>query len=122
MMAIARFLSAKKLDLPCTFLHGARTMTDIIFYEECLELAGRHGWFQYRPCLSQPAEHWEGLTGRLSLDHLRQELKELRGRRYFLCGPNEFMDQLRAGLVEAGIPAENIHTEQFHASPSAVIA
>jgi ferredoxin-NADP reductase len=120
MMAIARFLSAEGFEIPCTFLHGARTSADIIFYEECLELTRNHSWFQYVPCLSQPSETWEGLSGRLSLDHLRQSLKELTGQRFFLCGPNDFMDSLRAGLIEAGVPAACIQTEQFHATKSPV--
>ncbi len=41
---------------------------------------------------------------------------EFAKARYFLCGPNEFMDAFRESLVAAGVPNELIHTEQFHAS------
>ncbi len=97
-----------------------RTTADIIFYEECLKLAEDHAWFQYRPSLSQPAEKWDGFSGRLNMEHLQQSLQELKGRRYFLCGPNDFMEDFRAGLIEAGVPGDQIHTEQFHATKSAV--
>jgi ferredoxin-NADP reductase len=41
---------------------------------------------------------------------------DLTNKRYFLCGPGEFMDALRQSLLAAGVPAKCIHTEQFHQS------
>jgi len=71
----------------------------------------------YLVTLSQPADAWDGLRGRLSFEMVREALSDLTGSRYFLCGPGDFMQALQQSLVEAGVPAARIHTEQFHKSP-----
>ena len=39
------------------------------------------------------------------------------GSRCFLCGPSTFMDAIARWLKAEGVPAERVHTEQFHAAP-----
>lgn len=120
MMSIARYLASKKLDVSCTFLHGARTEADIIFFDECRKLAAERDWFSYLVSLSQPPENWDGLTGRLDIGHVQDHVKNLADCRFFLCGPNDFMDQIQRGLQEVGVSSDCIHTEQFHATKPVV--
>jgi len=77
---------------------------------------------KYHVTLSQPADGWAGLRGRLSFEMVRDRVADVDGCRYFLCGPGEFMNELRQTLLAAGVPAGRIHTEQFHTSPSIVDA
>jgi ferredoxin-NADP reductase len=121
MMSIARYLADQNLDRPCTFLHGARKRCDILFDAECQSLAGREPWFKHVVSLSKPSIDWAGASGRITFDMIAAHAPQLSESRIFLCGPNEFMDCLKADLLAAGIPADRIHTEQFHAtSPRAV--
>lgn len=117
MMSILRFLTAANSDLPCTFLHGARTAADIIFHEECTRLADAFSQVKYTVSLSQPTAEWTGATGRLDYSHVRKHVADIPGCRYFLCGPNDFMNSVRESLIAAGVPRERVHTEAFHASP-----
>ncbi|QDU36990.1 Sulfite reductase [ferredoxin] [Maioricimonas rarisocia] len=114
MMAISRYLKETGNPLPCTFLYGARSPVDIIFRDECEALVRELPSFRYFVTLSQPGDNWTGAVGRLSLDHVREQVSDLAGCRYFLCGPNDFMNSIKAGLLEAGVVADRIHTEQFH--------
>lgn len=116
MMSIARTLAATGLDQPCTFLYGARTAADIIFHEECQQLAAAHLWFRCFTTLSQPDNNWEGETGRVDFERIVSSVEDLKACRFFLCGPNEFMESLQSSLAVAGVPANRIHTEQFHKS------
>lgn len=119
MMSISRLIRDQKMNHPVTFLFGARTSADMIFSNECQALAESHSWFRYFVSLSQPGEDWIGDTGRLSIEHVRQHVSELTGHRYFLCGPNEFMEALQRDLIQEGVPPDRIHTEAFHkSSPS----
>ena len=120
MMSIARFLRDTGSDLPCTFLYGARSPADIIFHEECLRLAETSESFRYHATLSQPGDNWDGSVGRVCDDALIENIPDLPTARYFLCGPNAFMDELRTFLQSAGVPTDRIHTEQFHSSPTPV--
>jgi ferredoxin-NADP reductase len=53
----------------------------------------------------------------LTFERVAELVSDVAGSRYFLCGPGEFMELLEAGLREAGVPPERIHTEQFHSAP-----
>jgi ferredoxin-nitrite reductase len=116
MMSIARWWRARELANLCVFFHGARTADDILFHAECRRLASESPNFVYRVALSRPHDTWEGLHGRITSESLLDQISDPAACRYFLCGPNDFMDRLRGGLLAAGAPADRIHTEQFHAS------
>lgn len=122
MMSIVRFLLETKQMRPVVFLHGARMAADIIFAEECQRLAASIPEFRYAVSLTQPGPDWTGATGRLEMSHLQAVVGDVSAYRAFLCGPNEFMESFRAGLIAAGLPGERIHTEQFHKAktPAAV--
>ncbi len=114
MMSIARFLQTTQSPLPCTFVHGAREAEDIIFREECKELAKAIPNFRYIVHLSRPDQDWPGEIGRVTPEAVARHVENLADCRFFLCGPHDFMDTLRAFLFESGVPPARIHTEQFH--------
>jgi ferredoxin-NADP reductase len=116
MMSILRHLRDIASPLGCTFLSGARTQSDILFHEECLRLASQMPQLKYHVTLSQPGTVWPGRTGRLDFELIGEVAGDLAENRYFLCGPGDFMDVLRAALVVAGVPAQRVHSEQFHKS------
>jgi ferredoxin-NADP reductase len=116
MMSIARWWRARKLTNPCTFIHGARTADDILFEAECQRLARDSMNFSYHVALSRPDDTWQGLRGRITPETLLRCVHDPPACRYFLCGPNDFMDRLREGLTAAGARSDRIHTEQFHAA------
>ena len=116
MMSIARFLRDMADPLPCTFLYGARTEADILFHEECQQLAAARPSFRYFVTLSQPGPAWAGAVGRLDMGRVIEHVPRIAECRYFLCGPNDLMEAFQAACVEAGVPRDRIHTEQFHAT------
>ena len=120
MMSIVRTLAASGSDMPCTLWYGARTQADVIFGEECDRLARDHAWFRYVVTLSQPGDAWEGERGRIDPERLASIVSDPSDRRFFLCGPNVFMQSLQDAIAEAGVPSERVHTEQFHSAPVGV--
>ncbi|MFQ5621083.1 MAG: ferredoxin--NADP reductase [Candidatus Nanoarchaeia archaeon] len=55
----------------------------------------------------------EGCTFRhLEIDDILQ-IKDAKDRRFYLCGPETFMDMMTEGLMAHGIPAEHIFREAF---------
>lgn len=117
MMSIARFLADRGLNRECLFVHGARTISDIIFAEKCTAMAAESPWLKYVLTLSQPSEGWTGRCGRVALECITDHFSDVARARAFLCGPNEFMDSIRAQLLAVGVAADRIHTEQFQKSP-----
>ncbi|MGQ0635548.1 MAG: Rieske 2Fe-2S domain-containing protein [Planctomycetaceae bacterium] len=118
MMSILRFLIDQRIERECVFLHGARTAADIIFARQCASIAAESSWLKYVVTLSRPPEGWAGRVGRLSPEWLAEYVADVARARAFLCGPNDFMECLGTALRAAGMPAERIHTEQFHNAPA----
>ena len=117
MMSISRFLRDQNLSIPVSFLFGARTPDDIIFQNECQELANSQPWFRYFVTLSKPDAEWTGANGRISWEQIQSQVSDVPGSRYFICGPNEFMDSISGELQQHSVPNDRIHTEAFHATP-----
>ena len=120
MMSIARQLQTTSISRDVAFIYGARTTADIIFYAELQRLAAHMPHWQFRISLSQPEPAWQGCIGRVNFDLIRETVPHLAGRRYFLCGPDEFMGSLSNSLKSADVPADRIHTEQFQSAPVAL--
>jgi len=114
MMSIARFLKATGNSLPCTFVYGARSEADVIFYDECRRFAEAMPRFGYHVSLSRPSDGWEGFRGRLDFERVAGLVPDIHGSRYFLCGPHDFMRVIQASLEKAGVQPDRMHTEQFH--------
>lgn len=113
-MSIARFLASTDPTRACTFIHGARSTADTIFWSECQHLHDTLPRFTYHLTLSQPGPEWAGGRGRLDAARLSTCVPDAAHRRVFLCGPLAFMTMVRSWLADVGVPAERIHTEQFH--------
>jgi ferredoxin-NADP reductase len=56
--------------------------------------------------------NFECRSGKLTVQDALQALP-LANCRYYMCGPEPWMDQLRNGLVASGIRAEHVHWESF---------
>jgi predicted ferric reductase len=53
------------------------------------------------------------LAGAGGADVLRRLVPDVRAHDVYLCGPAPWTDALRASLASAGVPAQQLHTEQF---------
>lgn len=56
---------------------------------------------------------WPGHQGVRDLDALRYWLPDLAERDVFLCGPEAWAARVRADLLAAGLPPEQLHDETF---------
>lgn len=114
-------------------LYGNRTEEGIIFREELLRLQERYsGQFFVEYTLSRPVREkgkglsglfskgtvsWEGRTGRIDGKTVESFLEANPPRskesEYFICGPGEMIDGVKAKLEAMGKDAKHIHTEYF---------
>jgi ferredoxin-NADP reductase len=113
MMSTLRFLKDSGFDLPSTLIYGARTPGDVAFAAEIKSLEETLPNFRSCITLSKASPDWPGKTGRITIDLIKEMVTDLTTKRYFLCGPGDFMNSLVISLVELGVPKDRIHTEQF---------
>ena len=92
---------------------GGRTVDDLIARAGIEDLRERLD-LRVTEVLEQPADGWDGETGRIDSALLDRHLP--RGARrldYFLCGPPPMVVAVGRMLRERRVAARLIHTEQF---------
>jgi len=102
-------------------LYASRDQDSIIFGRRLDELAARHGSFELRHVLSQPAAGWPGDRGRLDTARIAGAYAGFPADAdYLLCGPAGLMDSAEAALRGAGVAPARIRRERFLAAPQPV--
>lgn len=106
-----------------TLVYANRTRRTVMFAEEVASLEERFGdRFRLLHVLSREHQDDDRLTGRLDEVRLKGILDAWVPDdvdAWFLCGPQQMVLDLRDALVEAGVPADRVHGELFHAEPQA---
>lgn len=100
---------------PLYLVYSNRYAEESAYLEEMDDLEREHGRMHVLATLT--GEHppgWPGKTGRVDAAMLAPILAETVSQgQFFLCGPNPFMDGLRAILEGAGVDKKRIHQERF---------
>lgn len=109
---------------PTWFVQSARSMAELAFKDEIVELATRGGDdIRALRLISQPESHareGEGfeLAGRIDVELLKA-LLPFNDFDFYLCGPSSFTQALYDGLRGLNVQDERIHAETF--GPSTLI-
>lgn len=93
---------------------GVRHEEDIFYFDQFENLAGNWPMFNFLPTLSRPSVEWKGLQGRVT-DHLRVAKFDVTRTEFYICGSGQMIVDVRALLLEKGIPDSQIHFEKFFA-------
>lgn len=105
-------------------IYGNRNQSSIIYkaHLDAMEQAYGRSRFQTTHILSQPANGWLGLDGRLNQHTITKLLDQLpaterQNASFYLCGPDEMMAEARSALSLVGILTERVHKESFVQAP-----
>lgn len=112
-MGIIRYFTAKKLNNKIKLIYSARTPLDIIYKNEFDRLKEENPNFSYILTMtrSKPEHNWQGCTGRIGLNLLKQNVDNVENSYYFLCGPVEFVKGTISILESLGAKKEQIKTD-----------
>lgn len=119
LMSIAKAVLRMESSSIVSLLYGNRNEESIIFKETLDKLQKQFAnRFQVIHILSKPSSAWTGQQGRLSqalATKLLNELPKLNVHKmdYYLCGPQEMMEEMQITLLAMNVPAEKIHKENF---------
>lgn len=98
------------------WLHwGLRFKEDIFWFEDFAELAEEYDNFHFDLVLSRPPGEWQLCHGHTT-DCVRyhHEEKKLKDVGAYLCGNKVMIEEVSRLLGEKGMPAAQIHSEQFY--------
>jgi ferredoxin-NADP reductase len=98
-------------------LYSSRDGDHHILGEQLRRLAGQMPGLRMsihftRPHVSDQIGVDFDVRGRVTAEHIAPELIERRAR-FYLCGPNEMLHDLRRSLQERGVPSFDIFEERF---------
>ena len=116
MISMAKALTRLNPSRPIQFIHGARDGRYHAFRDEILETSQRNPNLNLHFAYSRPRPedagkyHSTGYADTMLVRSLIEQEAE-----YFLCGSPSFMQSLRDGLKEAGVPEHRVFFEVFTA-------
>ena len=105
-------VAARPRTQPVWFVHGARDGAHHALGAEVTALVARLAYVSTRVLNSRPRRQDDQATGRVTAQTLLA-LEAGADAHYMLCGPAQFLADIRSGLVAAGVPDPHIHFETF---------
>ncbi len=122
LVSIAATALAVEPHSTVTLVYGNRTQGDVMFADELADLKDRHPTrLRLVHVLSREEQAGPLLSGRLDPERLRAVLAALLPvetvDEWYLCGPFGVVTGGRDLLLGAGVPADTVHVELFHADP-----
>jgi len=112
LMCMAEYIKDKELDINVDLIYSSKTPNDIIFKERIMK--NGHKKTKVHLTITRPEGHeWEGITGRINEEMIKNIVKDLRLPYYFLCGPTMMVEETAKLLKNMGINHEKIKLERF---------
>jgi len=118
-MAMLHALADERSQRQVWWIYGARNRSDHPFAEESRslldQLSRARSYIVYsRPAATDHPEIDFDASGHIDTA-LLERIGVTRNSEFYLCGPASFLQSIRGGLRDWGVPAENVHTEVFGA-------
>ena len=112
-MSMIREVTDRGLKRNIRLVYGSRTPDDVIFRQELEEIAGRHPNITCDVVISEPPTGYEGRTGFLSADRIRECIGEVGDQMFYLCGPEAMYAFCESELEALGVPRRRVRKEVF---------
>ena len=86
-MSMIREVTDRCLDRQIHLIYGNRNQADIPFDEELRDRAHRHKNLKVSHVISEPSAGYDGLSGFISAELLKNEINALEKKTFYVCGP-----------------------------------
>ena len=116
-MSMLRQAAHDRLQQRLILLYANRRPEDAAFLAELQQLARTHPNFQLAATMTQmsgSARPWDGPTGRLTGERIRDAVGELATPIFYVVGPPQVVEAMRQVLNGAGVDDDDIRSEEFY--------
>ncbi len=103
------------LERAVYLFYGNKNLNDAIFHDELRSLSDRFEEINYLPVIEEPSVGYQGLSGLITGDLIREAIGDLTGKTFYLCGPQGMYDFCVPELERLGIPKRKIRKEVYGA-------
>jgi ferredoxin-NADP reductase len=112
-LSIIKNATDKPLSSRITLFYGCRTENDMAFKQELEELAQENKSLKIIYIINQPTEKWEGATGNINAEMIKQLLPDYQENMFFTCGPPPMVEAMEKLVTSLGLPKEKLKRELF---------
>ena len=113
-MSMLRNFAHQQFPEKAVLFFTFRYPQDYLYKKELEKMAKTYKNFILIPtCTSQMISPWEGMKGRFTIEHIRENVSDPAKKYYAICGNNDFAQSIRSYLAELSVPKENIKTEAW---------
>ncbi|MGR3968232.1 FAD-binding oxidoreductase [Shewanella sp. 1180_01] len=119
MYSMSLYLTDTQIDADIAFVHSARSEADIIFKSSLETMANRFNAFKLSYALESAAASLlfspkiSFDIGRLTAQMLQTLVPDVAERTVYLCGPEPYMQAVKALLAELNFDMSRLHHESF---------
>ena len=106
MKALLDELLRQNVEVPMHFYWGARHADELYLHDMMQDLERKHANLLYIPVVSEEDATWQGLTGLVHKQVLK-DYPSLEHKTVYMCGPWPMMEAAKADFSEAGLAITN---------------
>jgi len=116
LFSIIRDNFLKKSPKKITLFYSSQTKKGVVFLKELNKIADERRNFKliYFITREKPQRKKIGEYRRINVRIMKKYLEDSRGNFYFVCGPKEFVSDLRKKLKNGGVSEKFIKSESFY--------
>ena len=112
------FHTLKDRTKKVTFWYGARSWSEVFYYDEFCAIAKEFPNFKFNLALSEakPEDNWNGMKGfihQVIYDNYLRMHEEPEEVDYYICGPPMMNTAVTKMLYDLGVPDENVAFDDF---------
>ena len=122
MFSMSRWLTDTEMGPDISFLHSAKSNKDLIFESTIAQMAERSSEFKLNYILEEPGifanvgvsgKFTDKQAGRLNAENLARLVPDFKTRTVFVCGPEPYMNAVKALLESLDFDMSQFHQESF---------
>ena len=96
-------------------LYGSRREEEVIFHRAIEDLDRSQQWLTVTQVITEPSLGWGGEAGLIDRAMIERTVGDVRGKMFYICGPNGLYAAAESALLELGVERHRILREQFGA-------
>jgi ferredoxin-NADP reductase len=111
--SICKYCTDKQIPKSIILLYGNHSEKDIAFKDDFDKMQNLNQNLKVVHTISEPSGSWEGYTGRINRDMLKEEIPDFVERQFYLSGPPSMVQAIDKLLLELEVPKKQIKKEIF---------
>lgn len=112
-MSMIREIVECGLDRTVYLFYGSKDLEEAVFHEKLEEIAARNENIHYHPVLENLPYGFQGLSGLITGDLIKNIVGDFSDKTFYLCGPQGMYDFCLPELDRQGAPKRKIRKEVY---------